>query len=59
MDKYIKAENTLKRYLSADFLVFIPYFLKRSIVDKEEGILKQEEEIFFPKIKGIFVNQFL
>ena len=54
IDKYIKAKNTLKRYLSIDLPVFIPYFPKRSILDKEEGILKQEEEIFFPKIKGMF-----
>ena len=45
MDKYIKAENTLKRYLSADFLVFIRYFPKRLILDKEELILDMKEEI--------------
>ena len=26
MDKYIKAENKLKRYLSADFSIFYPLF---------------------------------
>ena len=39
IDKYIKTENTLKRYLSVDFPVFIPYFLKRFILKKEENIL--------------------
>ena len=39
MDKYIKAKKTLKRYLSIDLLVFIPYFLKRLNLDKEEDIL--------------------
>ena len=35
MDKYIKAKNMLKRYLSTDSPVFIPYFLKILILDKE------------------------
>ena len=39
MDKYIKAKNTLERYLSVDFLIFIPYFSKRLTLDKEEDIL--------------------
>ena len=39
MDKYIKEENTLKRYLSADFPFLIPYFSKRLIFNKEEKIL--------------------
>ena len=39
MDKYIKAKKTLKRYLSVDFLVFIPYFPKRLNLDKEEDIV--------------------
>ena len=29
MDKHIKAENTLERYLSADLLVFFPLFPKK------------------------------
>ena len=45
MDKYIKAKNKLKRYLSTDFPVFIPYFPKRLILYKEELILDKEEEI--------------
>ena len=39
IDKYIKAENTLDRYLSVDFLVFIHYFSKRLTLDKEKKIL--------------------
>ena len=39
MDKYIKAQNTLKRYLSANFPIFIPYFPKRLTLDKKEDIL--------------------
>ena len=38
MDKFIKAKNTLKRYLSNDFLIFIPYFPKRLTLNKEEEI---------------------
>ena len=45
MDKYIKAENTLKRYLFTDFPVFIPYFPKRLTLNKEELIIDKEEEI--------------
>ena len=48
MNKYIKVENTLKRYLCADFLVFnpyLPYFPKRLIINKEELIIDKEEEI--------------
>ena len=41
MDKYIKA----KRYLSTNFPIFIPYFPKRLILDKEELILDKKEEI--------------
>ena len=52
MDKCIKVENTLERYLSADFSVFIPYFLKRLTFNKEE-------EILFPKIKEIFMSHSL
>ena len=39
MDKYIKVENTLQRYLSSDFPAFIPYFPKKLTLDKEEDIL--------------------
>ena len=39
MHKYIKAKNTLKIYFSTDFPIFIPYFSKRLILDKEEYIL--------------------
>ena len=38
MDKYMKAENTLERYLSDDSSVFIPYFSKILTLDKEEEI---------------------
>ena len=39
MDKYVKAKNTLKRYLFANFPIFIPYFPKRLTLAKEEDIL--------------------
>ena len=39
MDKCIKEENKLEKYLSADFPIFIPYFSKRLTLDKEEEIL--------------------
>ena len=42
MDKYIKEENMLKRYLFIDFPVFIPYFPKILIIDKEELIIDKE-----------------
>ena len=44
MEKYIKVENKLERYLSADFPIFILYFLKRLTFDKEE-------KNFIPNIK--------
>ena len=44
MDKYIKTENVLKRYLFIDFPVFIPYFPKRINP-------RLERRDFIPKMK--------
>ena len=66
MDKYIKAENTQKIFISEFPSFQIPYFPKRLILDKEELIIDMEEEIlslrlryFFPKMKERFMNHFL
>ena len=51
MGKNIKVENTQKGYLSAYFLVFIPYFPKRLILDNEELILDKEGGILSLRLR--------
>ena len=49
MDKYMKAENTQKRYLSADFPVL------KSLISQKVNSLEEGRD-FIPKIK-IFYSQ--
>ena len=51
MDKYMKAENTQKIFIS-EFLNFqIPHFPKRLILGKEELILDMKEEILSLRLR--------
>ena len=45
MDKYMKAENTQKTFISGFLSLQFPYFSKRLILDKEKLILDKEELI--------------
>ena len=51
MDKYMKAENTQKMFISWFPNFQIPYFLKRIILSKEELILDKEEEILSLRLR--------
>ena len=52
MDKYTKAENTQKTFISGFPIFQIPYFLKRLIIDKEEEILSLILRDFLSKNQG-------
>ena len=65
MDKCMNTENTQKIFISGFPSFQIPYFPKRSILDKEELILNKEGEILslglrdFLKSRGELANHFL